>query len=199
VDNEEYDFYAKMIADLPCRFKGKAKIEGLIYALSQQLNAVQRFFIQLKNLRTLKTAAGKQLDNIGEIVDFSRANAQSIELKYGNRREMTDDVYSDYLKFKIFANTSVCTYSDILSAMRLFWSESPLVYSESLDKPAAISIYTQLDYVPPELSKLFMIPILNVRPAGVELQLNVKVTPPKLQANINTTTYLQTYLTEKIN
>ena len=35
------EFYGKMLADLPSQFKNKEKIDGLIYALSRQLNAVR--------------------------------------------------------------------------------------------------------------------------------------------------------------
>lgn len=161
------DFYTKMLADLPSQFKNKKNIEGLIYALSRQLNAVRELYRQLNDARSLKTAIGKQLDGIGNIAVLTRDEATLLALKSSTFTRMTDDIYRLYLIQKIMANMTNCTYQDIYNAMIILWGRTPIWYSESIDEPATITMTV------PALSSFddtsTFLGLWEIRPAGVQL------------------------------
>lgn len=161
------EFYEKMLADLPSQFKNKEKIEGLIYALSRQLNAVRDVYKQLNDVRSLRTATGKQLDGIGNIAVLTRDEATVLALKSSSFTKMTDDIYRLYLVQKIMANMTNCTYRDIYNAMVILWGKTPIWYSESIDEPATITMTV------PALSSFdetsTFLGLWEIRPAGVQL------------------------------
>ncbi|MCX4355347.1 MAG: DUF2612 domain-containing protein [Oscillospiraceae bacterium] len=161
------DFYAQMLSDLPSQFKNKNKIDGLIYALSRQLNAVREVSEQLNALRSLRTAVGKQLDGIGNIAVLTRDEATVLALKSSSFKQMTDDIYRLYLVQKIMANMTNCTYQDIYNAMVILWGKTPIWYSESIDEPATITMTV------PALSSFdetsTFLGLWEIRPAGVQL------------------------------
>lgn len=161
------DFYTKMLDDLPCQFKDKEKIAGLIYALSRQLNAVRDVCDQLNTMRSLRTAAGKQLDGIGNIAVLTRDEAAVLALKSASFTQMTDDIYRLYLIQKIAANMTNCTYADLYNAMVILWGKTPIWYSESIDEPATITMTV------PALSSFdetsTFLGLWEIRPAGVQL------------------------------
>lgn len=161
------DFYAQMLADLPSQFKNKERIDGLIYALSRQLDAVQGMFTQLNNMRSLQTAVGKQLDGIGNIAVLTRDEATVLALKSASFTQMTDDIYRLYLVQKIMANMTNCTYRDIYNAMVILWGKTPIWYSESIDEPATITLTV------PALSSFdetsTFLGLWEIRPAGVQM------------------------------
>lgn len=161
------DFYEQMIADLPSQFKGKARIEGLIYALARQMNAVRDLYAELNEMRSLKTAVGKQLDGIGDIAVLTRAEATQLAVKSSAFKQMTDDIYRLYLIQKIMANMANCTYQDIYDAMIILWGRTPVWYSESIDEPATITMTV------PALSSFddtaTFLGLWEIRPAGVQL------------------------------
>ncbi len=161
------EFYGKMLADLPSQFKNKEKIEGLIYALSRQLNAVRDVYKQLNDTRSLRTAAGKQLDGIGNIAVLTRDEATVLALKSSTFTKMTDEIYRLYLVQKIMANMTNCTYRDIYNAMVILWGKTPIWYSESIDEPATITMTV------PALSSFdetsTFLGLWEIRPAGVQL------------------------------
>lgn len=161
------EFYEKMLADLPSQFKNKEKIEGLIYALSRQLNAVRDAYKQLNDVRSLRTATGKQLDGIGNIAVLTRDEATVLALKSASFTKMTDAIYRLYLVQKIMANMTNCTYRDIYNAMVILWGKTPIWYSESIDEPATITMTV------PALSSFdetsTFLGLWEIRPAGVQL------------------------------
>ena len=132
------DYVNELKKDLLEQFKGKKNIDSLIEVVGKQFDELYEFFEQLKLKRTLDAAEGAQLDGIGDIVALSRQEANA--LIYGNKSTtaLDDDTYGKYLFFKIFKNTSNCTYNDIMKAVRMFWSGPPLRYSEDASKPATI-------------------------------------------------------------
>lgn len=161
------DFYTKMLADLPSQFKNKKNIDGLIYALSRQLNAVRDTYKQLNDMRSLQTAVGRQLDGIGNIAVLTRDEATVLALKSAVFTHMTDDIYRLYLIQKIMANMTNCTYQDIYNAMIILWGRTPIWYSESIDEPATITMTV------PALSSFddtsTFLGLWEIRPAGVQL------------------------------
>lgn len=163
----ETDFYTQMLDDLPSQFKNKDKIEGLIFALSRQLNAVKEVSEQLNAMRSLRTAVGKQLDGIGNIAVLTRDEATVLALKSSAFKQMTDDIYRLYLVQKIMANMTNCTYQDIYNAMVILWGKTPIWYSESIDEPATITMTV------PALSSFdetsTFLGLWEIRPAGVQL------------------------------
>lgn len=163
----ETDFYTQMLADLPSQFKNKEKIDGLIYALSRQLNAVRDVSEQLNAMRSLRTAVGKQLDGIGNIAVLTRDEATVLALKSSSFKQMTDDIYRLYLVQKIRANMTNCTYQDIYNAMVILWGKTPIWYSESIEEPATITMTV------PALSSFdetsTFLGLWEIRPAGVQL------------------------------
>ena len=163
----ETDFYTQMLDDLPSQFKNKDKIEGLIFALSRQLNAVKEVSEQLNAMRSLRTAVGKQLDGIGNIAVLTRDEATVLALKSSAFKQMTDDIYRLYLVQKIMANMTNCTYQDIYNAMVILWGKTPIWYSESIDEPATITMTV------PALSSFdetsTFLGLWEIRPAGVQM------------------------------
>jgi len=165
VDN--VDFYTKMLDDLPNQFRGKGRIDGLIYALSRQMNAVRDMYSDLNFMRSLWTAIGRQLDGIGEIAVLSREEATVLALRSEGFTHMTDDIYRLYLIQKIMANMTNCTYQDIYDAMVILWGRTPIWYSESIDEPATITMTVPAMPSTDEFSTF--LGFWEIRPAGVQL------------------------------
>ena len=130
----------KLRSDLPEQFKGKPNIEALQGAFAKSLEEVYEFLAELNTLRRLKTAEGAELDGIGDIVAMSRADALAVSRSAGINVPMDDSNYRLYLTFKIHLNTNECTHKDLFRAFRMFWSGTPLYYSEDLSYPATIFI-----------------------------------------------------------
>lgn len=168
------DFYSQMIADLPSQFKGKARIEGFIYAFSRQLNAVSDLYSELNGQRSLMTAVGKQLDGIGNIAVLTRDEATLLALRSSTFTQMTDDIYRLYLLQKIMANITNCTYYDIYNAMLILWGRTPICYSENIDEPATITITIPDSSSIEEVNSL--LGLWEIRPAGVQLNIFFTIT-----------------------
>jgi hypothetical protein len=156
-----------MISDLPSQFRGKARINSLIYALSRQLNEVKTFYEQIRDQTALKTAEGKQLDGVGEIAVLSRDEAAKLAMKSAEFTQMTDWLYRLYLIQKIMANTSICTYQEIYSALVILWGKTPIWYAEDPDQPATI-LFT-VPALPSYDNIAGFLGVWEIRPAGVEL------------------------------
>ena len=60
------------------QFWGKKKIEGIMRAISEELQEVFEIQQQLRTLTNIDTQEGVNLDNIGDIVCLSREDAQKI-------------------------------------------------------------------------------------------------------------------------
>ncbi|GEM_PF-2556056 len=140
-------------------------------------------------------AHGIQLDRIGEVVDLTRKQATIVSNKIESINDIaksgyiTDDTlirfirdnfttyypdnsledpeYSEYLFYKIFLNSSYCTYSDVIKSLRMFWSTTPIYYSEDKDEPATIILSTP-ELRPEQNARLFFLAPV-VKAAGVKL------------------------------
>lgn len=120
--------------DLVTQFQDQPNIDVLVEAVQNQLQDVCVFYEQLRDLRSIDTAQGAQLDGIGEIAVLSRADAGEMASYKEPTFVMEDEEYRKYLLFKIWKNTNACTYKDIQTAFRMFW-DKPLYYSEYPNQP----------------------------------------------------------------
>ena len=132
------DWLQKLEADLIEQFRGQPNIKVFQKAVARQLTELYAFFYQLYVLQWLDNANGVQLDGIGNIVDLSRTDALIWSNLAGINVPMEDDLYRKYLWFKIFLNTSEGTYRDIVRTFKMFWSDTPILYSERIDVPATM-------------------------------------------------------------
>lgn len=140
-------------------------------------------------------AHNKQLDRIGEVVDLTRKQATLVSNKIANVSDIertgkiTDDTllnfikdnfstyypddvlgdpeYSEYLYYKIFLNSSYCTYKDVIKSLASFWTETPIYYSEPEDSPATM-ILSVPELTPEQNARLFFLAPV-VKSAGVGL------------------------------
>jgi len=154
--------------DLVEQFRGKANIENLMEVLGAELQEVFSFYEQLRNERDVTTAVGKQLDGVGDIVVMSRMEAGQLAGNPIPFEVIDDDVYRQYLIYKILKNTCDCTYPDIIKAFRMFW-DRPLYYSEDPEQPATMIFDTGEMPGDVDTTPLFRTPL--IRAAGVTLKL----------------------------
>ena len=175
--DERLDFLLKLRHDLLEQFRGHPNIEAFQRALARQLTEVYEFFLQLNVLRSLQTAEGVQLDGIGDVVVMSRADALTISKIANQNVPMDDPTYRVYLAWKIALNTTDCTHRNVYNALRLFWQNSPLYYSEDVNHPA--TIFFETPNLSPEDNAALLLTAPKVKPAGVALYVIAKtVTPP---------------------
>ena len=165
------DYASAIKNDLLEQFKGKPNIEALANAIGAQLDEVHGFLEQLLTDRTIETAVGAQLDGIGDIEVLNRVEAGIMTgmedgmLPYD---VLSDDLYRQYLIWKIIKNTTRTTYPDIIKALKMFWDE-PLYYMEDVNEPATMIFDTGYMDGPIDLSPLYEAPAL--RAAGVTLKI----------------------------
>lgn len=181
------DYIERLRSDLAEQFKNKPIIDALIEAIGEQLTDISIFFEELKTLRWLQTAEGKQLDGIGNIVVLSRKEAGELASFSRNDYVIDDEQYKTYLIYKIWKNTCVCTYRDIIKAFKMFW-DKPLYYSESIDEPATMRFET--DNLRPEddASKILNAPF--VKPAGVRIHITAKTVNPMMGTSVQVKTLI---------
>jgi hypothetical protein len=145
-------------------------------AVAKQLQDVRLAQEQLHTLRWLTNAEGKQLDGIGDIVLMSRSDAAKLEIGKPDASAVDDTVYRKYLCYKIFLNTSKGTRKEIMKALRFFWSEAPLYYSEDPKYPATIFVDTAELAPDVPIGGLLDAPI--IKPAGVRFIVRVNTKTP---------------------
>lgn len=131
------DVLERLYKDFVEQFRGKPNTRALVEALGRQLEDLYRFFIQLRDERSVSAAIGQQLDGIGDIVCLSRFEAGKLACTNESVYVLEDEVYRDYLIYKIWKNTNICTYYDILKAIRMFW-DKPLYFTEDPNEPATL-------------------------------------------------------------
>jgi len=183
VGNSFYKFLGALRNDLPEQFKGKPNIDTFQTALAKQLADVYEFFETLLTLRTLQTAEGAQLDGIGDIVCLTRTEALVVSDIANQNVPMEDEVYRRYLAWKIGINTSNSTYNDVYTALKMFWDNSPLIYSENLAHPATIFFDTPTLSPQDNAGVLLLAP--KVKAAGVALDITAITENAEMGTNIN--------------
>ena len=140
-------------------------------------------------------AHGIQLDRIGEIVDLTRKQATFVSSKiqsvadidksggisddtlmsfikenftmYYPGDALSDAEFSEYLYYKIFLNSSYCTYADVIKSLEMFWSKTPIYYQEDPEEPATIFLSTP-GLKPEQNARLFFLAPV-VKAAGVRI------------------------------
>jgi hypothetical protein len=164
---EPEDYFKLLHSDLPFQFRDKEKISGLLRVLAKQLNDAQKFLADLNAYRAVDTAAGVQLDGIGNIVCLSRVDALALTV---NATVMDDDAYRKWLKYKIAINTANGTYADLRNAIKMLLGDAKVGYQETPESPAtAILNVSDLDY-----KELLTIDLLGkIKAAGVRLDFNI--------------------------
>lgn len=168
------DFVSALKADLVEQFRGKENIEGLVEVIGIQLQVVYDFFEQLRNERNVNTALGKQLDGVGDIVVLTRKEAGKLSKNSTQIDGIDDEIYRQYLIYKILKNTCDCTYPNIIKAFQMFW-DGPLYYTEDPQYPATMILYTGILEKGERLDTLLTSPI--IKPAGVSLLFRTRYNP----------------------
>lgn len=158
------DYIDKLKSDLVNQFHDQERINSLIEVMGRQLNDVFTFFADLKVMRFISTAEGQQIDRIGEIACLTRAEAGALECLEESNVVLSDEKYRIWLIYKIWKNTNKCTYSDIMKALQMLWSQ-PIYYGEDIEKPATMLFETNWLTPDYDVNDLFKIPI--VKAAGV--------------------------------
>lgn len=172
------DFIGKLRRDMLEQFKGHPNIEVYQKALARQLDDLHGFFSALNALRWLQDAEGVQLDGIGDIVVMSRMDATVISRLAHQEVPMDDTTYRLYLAWKIALNTTNCTQTDVYNALKMFWHNSPLYYSEDIDHPATIFFSTPTLRPEDDVGVLLLAP--KVKAAGVALEIIANTETPDM-------------------
>ena len=170
------DYNEALNDDLPEQYKGKPNIAAFNKAAARQFSELRAFFMQLMTLLSLRECEGRQLDGIGDIVGLSRADALMMAQLASKNVPMDDDLYRLYLIWKMNLNTSDCTHKDVYRAIKMFWEQTPIYYSESIDRPATIK-YTVPESTTETEEAIFRIASL-VKAAGVSLIFNFPIDEP---------------------
>lgn len=169
------DYVALLKSDLIEQFRGKPNIEAFVEVIGQELQEVYDFLYQLRNDRGVYNAVGKQLDGVGDIVALSRMEAGQLAGNPIPFDIIDDELYRQYLIFKILKNTCDCTYPEIIKAFRMFW-DRPLYYSEDPEQPATMIFDTGELPGTVDTTPLFRTPL--IRAAGVTLKLYARTSTP---------------------
>lgn len=145
------------------QFRGASRLRSLVYSLAYGLNGVDAAYQQLVTLRTIDTASGKQLDEIGVILGQSR-NLQAVSYIYfgfegqtasdtfgkaplrdinqaaGYSTAVPDDVYRLVLKAKILLNSGACTVEDIIKVCKTLFSPKNITVDTSVPKQVTVAL-----------------------------------------------------------
>ena len=162
------EYMTALKEELVDQFRDKPNIEALMEVIGIELQAVYDFYQQLQDERGVDTAVGQQLDGVGDIAVMTRKEAGQLSGNPITIDVIPDDLYRQYLIYKILKNTCVCTYPNIIKAFRMFW-DSPLYYTEDPEQPATMIFDTGEMYGTVDTRPLFTTPLL--RAAGVTLRL----------------------------
>lgn len=161
-------------ADFPHEFRGKPKIQALCRILDEEMEQIEQAAEQVGLILCIDTSQGKQLDMIGEIVVLSRMDAVLLAKQGGSDdfEQMDDARYRKYLKYKILANTSHCTYYDIITAVKTIWDVDKVSYNENADGPASLTISFPYAY---DKDNVFIIPPLTAAGVGINVKAESKI------------------------
>lgn len=122
------DHVERMIGLLVSQFDDSVLLKGFIRAFALQVQDLQNAAEQLYYERSLNTAAGVQLDGIGQILNVPRLQGES------------DDQYRERLRFKSFLIFSSGTPEQIIYILK---TQSEATFVEYYDIfPAAYQMYT---------------------------------------------------------
>ena len=154
---------------LPEQFKRKHNIDVLVRAFAAELEELVEVFRELETLRSIKTAFGRQLDGIGEIVNLSRVESTA----YAGIVDfviLEDERYRLFLMYKALRNANTCTYPELMEVCRLLYDVKLLYYREMNEHPAHFSVMVGADFQDWMMGMLNNVN-LTVTPGGVSIEL----------------------------
>lgn len=157
------------LGKLPEQFKNKHNIEVLIKAFAEELEEVEKAFQELETLRSIRTAFGKQLDGIGEIVNLTRAESTA----YAGVVDfdvLDDERYRLFLMYKALRNANACTYPELMEICRLLYNAKLLYYKEFDDHPAHFQVMVGAKF-DEWMLKMLNNSNLTIKPGGVSVEL----------------------------
>ena len=165
--------------ELPCQFQGKTNLAAIIDAVGAQLTDLETAFADLIEKTDVRTATGKNLDMVGDIVGISRNDAYNL-LEITQIDELDDESYRNVLFFQILKNSADGTYEDIMKGLHLLWGdEAVITYQENPvveiyngnawnDKdPATVRI--DIADIPSDVPDPTIIKPMVIRPGGVKM------------------------------
>lgn len=158
------------LGKLPEQFKNKHNIEVLIKAFAEELEEVEKVFQELETLRSIRTAFGKQLDGIGEIVNLTRAESTA----YAGVVDfdvLDDERYRLFLMYKALRNANSCTYPELMEICRLLYNAKLLYYKEFDDHPAHFQVMVGAKF-DEWMFKMLNNSNLTIKPGGVSVDIN---------------------------
>lgn len=157
------------LGKLPEQFKNKHNIEVLIKAFAEELEEVEKAFQELETLRSIRTAFGRQLDGIGEIVNLTRAESTA----YAGVVDfdvLDDERYRLFLMYKALRNANACTYPELMEICRLLYNAKLLYYKEFDDHPAHFQVMVGAKF-DEWMLKMLNNSNLTIKPGGVSVEL----------------------------
>lgn len=157
------------LGKLPEQFKNKHNIEVLIKAFAEELEEVEKVFQELETLRSIRTAFGKQLDGIGEIVNLTRAESTA----YAGVVDfdvLDDERYRLFLMYKALRNANSCTYPELMEICRLLYNAKLLYYKEFDDHPAHFQVMVGAKF-DEWMLKMLNNSNLTIKPGGVSVDI----------------------------
>ncbi len=165
--------------EIPCQFQGKENLSAVIDAVGLQLTELETVFSDVINKTDVRTATGKNLDMVGDIVGITRNDAYNL-LELTNTDELDDSSYRNVLYFQILKNNADGTYEDIMKGLHLLWGDEAIItYTENPvvelyngaewnDKdPATLKI--DIADIPSDSPDPTIIKPMVIRPGGVKM------------------------------
>lgn len=162
-------YFSKLKEDLVEQFRDKPNLEMILSVIGEQMDDISHFFQDLKHQRSVSLAVGTQLDGVGDIAVLSRGEARGLS-SFTSSEDMDDESYRIFLWYKIWKNSNICTYYDILKSFQMFWT-LPLYYREELEEPATMILST--DVLTPEDNAYQLLSAPVMKAAGVKIYLEV--------------------------
>lgn len=132
------------------QFANSPKLRALVSAVVSSLAELEIVADDIKAKRWIDTAEGRQLDGCGAIIGETR-------------RGRDDDAYRVAIKFRVFANTSLATPSDLIQALRFLTDPTDCQYLEMY--PATAILFTDGAFVPSTIQG----EIQTFAPAGISV------------------------------
>lgn len=127
------DYIALAKSRLTNQFSEAPRITALTEAMITPVQDVEELADDVKNLRWIATASGKQLDGCGYIVGEPRQGRD-------------DEEYRKWILFRIFVNTSNATPEDLMHGLRFLTDPDDVQYMEQY--PATAILFTDGPNVP---------------------------------------------------